>query len=53
MTTNGGANTLNLPHDTSLLVYPDPGNLPSGTIQLKGLRLMPLQLNVAHRLLVR
>ncbi len=44
MTANGGANTLNLPHDTSLLVYPDPGNLPSDSVQLKGLQIMPLPL---------
>lgn len=44
MTANGSANTLNLPHDTSLLVYPDPGNLPPEAVHLRGLRVMALPL---------
>ncbi|MCF6362404.1 MAG: Fic family protein [Gammaproteobacteria bacterium] len=42
ITANGGANTLTLPHDTSLLVYPDLGNLPPDAVPLNGLRVMAL-----------
>ncbi len=44
MTATGGANTLSLPHDTSLLVYPDPGNLPSDPVRSNELRVMALPL---------
>jgi len=44
MTAIGGANTLTLPHNTSLLVYPDPGNLPSDLVLLNGLQVMALPL---------
>ncbi|VAX03956.1 A4orf02 protein [hydrothermal vent metagenome] len=44
MTATGGANTLTLPHNTSLLVYPDPANLPSAPVRLNELRVMALPL---------
>jgi len=42
MTAASGANTLSLPHGTSLLVYPDPGNLPADPARLNGLQVMSL-----------
>ena len=42
MTAASGANTLSLLHDTSLLVYPDPGNLPADPSLLNGLQVMAL-----------
>jgi len=44
MTAPGGANTLTLLHDTSLMVYPDPGNLPPEPVLFNGLQVMPLPL---------
>lgn len=44
MISAGGANTLALPHETSLLVYPDPGSLPPNPVQLDGLQVMTLSL---------
>lgn len=44
MTAASGANTLTLLHDTSLLIYPDPGNMPSEPVLLNGLRIMALPL---------
>ena len=44
MTAASGANTLSLPHGTSLLVYPDPGNLPADPDLLDGLQVMALPL---------
>ena len=42
MTAASGANTLSLLHGTSLLVYPDPGNLPADHSLLNGLQVMAL-----------
>ncbi|MCP3869854.1 MAG: Fic family protein [Gammaproteobacteria bacterium] len=44
ITAAGGANTLTLPQDTSLLVYPDPGNLPPDLVRLNDLQVMTLPL---------
>jgi hypothetical protein len=44
MTAAGGANTLSLPHGTSLLVYPDPGNLAADPSLIDGLQVMALPL---------
>lgn len=40
ITGSGGAMTLELPHDTSLLMYPDPRRLPTEVDVVEGLRLM-------------
>ena len=44
MTREGGANTLQLPHDTSLQTYPDPANLPEQTATHNGIRVMPIHI---------
>ena len=44
MTAASGANTLTLLHGTSLLVYPDPGNLPTDLSLFNGLQVMALPL---------
>lgn len=42
MTKEGGATTVQLPDDTSVQTYPDPGNLPEETEIHNGIRIMPL-----------
>lgn len=42
MTREGGATTIQLPDNTSVQTYPDPGNLPEQTEQRAGVRIMPL-----------
>ena len=44
ITKASGTNSLKLPHNTSLLSYSDPSNLPEQTEQMNGLLLMPLEL---------
>jgi len=38
----GGGNPIDLPFDTSILVYPDPNNFPSERVVVRGLQIMPL-----------
>ena len=42
ITAHGGKTLLNLPHETSILVYQDERSLPSEVAVLIGLRVMPL-----------
>jgi len=42
MTQTGGALKIQLPHDISILTYPDPNNLPEQVSIHDGIRLMPL-----------
>jgi len=42
MTREGGAHTVQLPHGTSILTYPDPKNLPDQVAIHDGIRVMPL-----------
>lgn len=42
ITATGGAMSLDLPHSTSLLVYPDPRRLPTTVDVLDGIRVMKL-----------
>lgn len=44
MTKKGGATTVQLLEGTSLQTYPDPNNLPKETVELNGIRIMPLPL---------
>ncbi|HZW86484.1 MAG TPA: Fic family protein [Gallionella sp.] len=38
----GGTSTLNLPHDTSVLIYTDEKNVPKNRIEVNGLQAIPL-----------
>ena len=42
ISSRGGAMTLPLPHETSLLIYPDPDHLPESVDVVRGLRVMQL-----------
>ena len=42
MTQHGGAHTVQLPHGTSIQIYPDPANLPNQIATHNGIRVMPL-----------
>ena len=44
VTAHGGKTLLNLPHETSLLVYQDAKSLPQEVAMVNGLRVMPLPL---------
>ena len=44
VTAHGGKTLLNLPHETSLLVYQDAKSLPQEVATVNGLRVMPLSL---------
>ncbi len=44
ITKSSSANTLNLPHNTSLSIYADPNNLPEQRQQVSELQAMPLEL---------
>ena len=39
---DGGTSTLNLPHDTSVLIYTDEKNVPKNRIEVNGLQVIPL-----------
>ncbi len=38
----GGTSTLKLPHDTSVLLYPDEKNIPRNRVEVNGLQALPL-----------
>lgn len=38
----GGTSVLALPHDTSLLIYPDDKNVPRNRVEVNGLQVLPL-----------
>ena len=38
----GGTSTLKLPHDTSVLLYPDEKNIPGNRVEVNGLQALPL-----------
>ena len=42
MTREGGASVLNLPHDTSMLLYADEKHLPATRVETSGLQVIPL-----------
>ena len=42
ITKEGGTSTLNLPHDTSVLIYTDEKNVPKNRITVNGLQVIPL-----------
>jgi fido (protein-threonine AMPylation protein) len=42
ITKEGGTSTLNLPHDTSVLIYTDEKNVPNNRIEVNGLQVIPL-----------
>ncbi len=48
MTKEGGATTVQLPDNTSLQTYPDPGNLPEETERHNGIRIMPLAIALSR-----
>jgi len=48
MTAKGGVMSLNLPHQTSLLVYQDGKNIPASVETVRGVRVMPLILAICR-----
>lgn len=42
ITREGGTSVLNLPHDNSLLIYPDEKNIPRNRVEVKGLQVLSL-----------
>ena len=38
----GGTSTLHLPHDTSVLIYPDEKNIPKNRVEVNGIQVLPL-----------
>ncbi len=42
ITKEGGASKIDLPYDTSILLYTDPKNVPGNRIEVKGLQMQPL-----------
>jgi hypothetical protein len=48
MTARGGVMSLNLPHQTSLLVYQDGKNIPASVETVRGVRVMPLVLAICR-----
>jgi fido (protein-threonine AMPylation protein) len=42
ITKESGTSVLNLPHDNSLLIYPDERNIPRNRVEVKGLQVLPL-----------
>jgi fido (protein-threonine AMPylation protein) len=42
VTKEGGASKIDLPHDTSVMLYTDPKNVPGNRIEVKSLQVQPL-----------
>ncbi len=42
VTKEGGVSRIDLPHDTSIMLYADPKNVPANRIEVKGLQVQPL-----------